>query len=385
MIEAILWFSFVVLALLPLGMYLVYRWRRLGVRREHLLQALLNLELVELYLKMRHNDTLDEWRHLGDNQKKSFLDDLLHEDFSKGFSPMDYLPPALLVTAAAGIGWFFIFASIAPHQFFDATGFVLQYVPQERLVGLAYGFIGGYLASLLALFEAYSRNSLNPNQYYSIVYRLGFSSIAALLATFALADAFKELLAFAVGLFPMEKTWTFITGRLATAFGAAQSDIFPGEELARIQGLESERQRQVLVEANVPTIQTLATADPLWLLYQTTFPLKTIIDLIDKAILYSYVGEKVPALRMHGIGGVIDLVSLVSLPEQPGAPVPGTIGAIDRDKLVADLASVLGQSADEFKALIYNLFYDPTVGLIFQLWTGYQKKSLPYELPPGRY
>jgi hypothetical protein len=80
--------------------------------------------------------------------------------------------------------------------------------------------------------------------------------------------------------------------------------------LAAIQGLEDSRDRQKLVSLGITTVQALATADPLLLFFRTTLPIRTVVDLIDKAILYLYIGDKVKELRTHGINGMIELVGL---------------------------------------------------------------------------
>ena len=95
--------------------------------------------------------------------------------------------------------------------------------------------------------------------------------------------------------------------------GAAKPEGEKGAGLADIQGLEDSRDRQKLVSLGITTVQALATADPLLLFFRTTFPIRTVVDMIDKAILYLYIGDKVKELRTHGINGVIELVGLVKL------------------------------------------------------------------------
>ena len=115
------------------------------------------------------------------------------------------------------------------------------------------------------------------------------------------------------------------------------------------------------------------------LFFYTSFPLRTIIDLIDKAILYLYLGDKVAELRQHGINGVIELVAIVRLADhspvyqdQNGKEEPELINTIfrgiDMDKLIAHLSTVVGQTPEEFKAFIYNLYYDPLVSFIYDIW-----------------
>jgi hypothetical protein len=129
-------------------------------------------------------------------------------------------------------------------------------------------------------------------------------------------------------------------------------------------------------------VQALATADPLFVFFQTTLPIRTIVDMIDKAILYLYIGEKTKELRLHGINGVIELVALAKLIEQSPAFAGGhgpaaAVGfskffeQVDPPQLLADIAKVLGQSVDELKMFIYNMYYDPVVMFIYDVWGRY--------------
>jgi hypothetical protein len=175
---------------------------------------------------------------------------------------------------------------------------------------LAWGFVGAFFASVLAIIEEFHTYSLTPAVYYSLMYRLLFSSTAAFLVGQAVKDSFSPMLAFGVGLFPIEQTWNFISDKTAQGLGAAKPEGEKGAGLAAIQGLEDSRDRQKLVSLGITTVQALATADPLLLFFRTTFPIRTVVDLIDKAILYLYIGDKVKELRTHGINGMIELVGL---------------------------------------------------------------------------
>jgi hypothetical protein len=180
--------------------------------------------------------------------------------------------------------------------------------PRQRLAShpaAVWGFVGAFFASMLAIVEEFRKYSLTPEVYYSQVYRLLFSSTAAFLVGQAVKDSFSSMLAFGVGLFAIEKTWDFISEKTAQVLGAAKPEGEKGAGLADIQGLEDSRDRQKLVSLGITTVQALATADPLLLFFRTTLPIRTVVDMIDKAILYLYIGDKVKELRMHGINGVI--------------------------------------------------------------------------------
>jgi hypothetical protein len=365
-VSYLLWFIMWLLSVIPAVTCLVYYHRRLGTRRELLKQTLLSLHLECEYMCMRHGE-------IDPSKRQELFEQNFKQDFRAGLSPSDYFWPVALATVVGLIGWFLTFSKVYPSftGLFDAKSFLPDY--------FAWGFAGAFFASVLNIFDEFRTFNLDPNVYYSVTYRLLFSSTGAYLAAAILKDAASPFVAFGIGLFPVERTWKFITDKTAQVAGIASNQGEPGAELANIQGLEDQRDRQKLVEVDISTVQALATSDPFWLFFQTTFPLRTIIDMIDKAILYLYIGDAVKQLRTHGINGVIELVALVPLVNKKTAfgTVDGTSTAnaffdkLDPDKLIENLRAVLKQEPDELRAFIYNLYYDPLVKLLYDMWGRY--------------
>lgn len=376
-IKIILWLLTALLASIPLVLYLVYSMRRLDIRRQLLLQALLTLELADAYMRVRHRQSYSDWSRLLTGERVSkFESQYFNKDFEAETNHKDYLWPVALMTALSGAGWYFALSRIYPDA---GTAQFNNLVPAT----FVWGFVGASFASLLSIIEEFRKYSLVPGSYYSLAYRLLFSSTAAFVVGVLFSkDAFPPLAALGIGLFPVEKTWDFITEKTAQLVGAAKPEGELGADLAAIQGLEHSRNRRKLVDIGITSVQALATADPLFVFFQTTFPIRTVVDMIDKAILYLYIGDRVKELRSHGINGVIELVALAKLiensPAYAGGRAPaGTIGfskffeQVDAAQLIKDVATVLGQSVDELKAFIYNMYYDPVVMFIYDVWGRY--------------
>jgi hypothetical protein len=362
----LLWFVMFLLAIIPAVTCFVYYHQRLGTRRDLLKETLISLQLEDAYMCMRHGE-------IPESERKEKFDKSFENDFRAGLSPNDYFWPVTLVTVIGLVGWFLTFSRVYPSftGFFDASSFLPDY--------FAYGFAGAFFAGVLTVFDEFRMFNLDPNVYYSATYRMLFSSTAAYLAAQVFKDTFSPLVAFGIGLFPIQTTWKFITDKTAQAMGTASKEGELGAALANIQGLEDQRSRKKLLDVDISTVQALATADPLWLFLQTTFPLRTIIDMIDKAILYLYLGDTVTKLRTHGINGVIELIALVPLANRQVAygkidsksNADTFFDGCDPNKLVENLRGVLGLESDELKAFIYNLYYDPLVRLLYDTWGRY--------------
>lgn len=376
-------FMYFVLTLLPIGTYLVYYYRRLDVRRQQLLQTLLSLSLQHEYVLMRHKEKYEEWELCGDDKIKleQFENKYFNLDFRAGHSHRDFAWPLLLFTIFSAIGWVLALHRVLP-DFSPLHS--LRVIPDA----LAYGFIGAYLACILTIFDGFRRYDLDPGLYYSVTYRIMFSSFAAWVASLLFATSFQPIVALGIGLFPLQQTWTFITERAATALSLGQkTEKEVGSELANIQGLEHSANRQRLIDVGITTVQALATADPLLLFFLTTFPLRSVVDMIDKAILYLYLGDKTKLLREHGVNGVIELVALAKLAEKVPAyrsqdrevteePLGELFKDINTEELINNIAKVIDQTPQELKAFIYNMYYDPMVRFIYDIWGRYLNRPV---------
>jgi len=375
-------FMFFILTLLPVGTYLVYYYRRLDTRRQQLLQTLLSLSLQDEYVLMRHKEKYQEWKKCGNDKDviEQFENKYFNLDFRAGHSHQDFVWPLLLFTTFSAIGWLLTLQRVLP----DFSPFIgLRAIPDA----LAYGFVGAYLACIVTIFDGFRRYDLDPSLFYSVTYRIMFSSFAAWVASLLFATNFQPIVALGIGLFPLEKTWTFITERAATALGIGENEKDVGLQLANIQGLEHSTNRQRLIDVGITTVPGLATADPLLLFFLTTFPLRTVVDMIDKAILYLYLGDKTQKLREHGINGVIELVALAKLAEripayrsQDNADTDEPLGELFKDinteDVIDNLAKVIEQSPQELKAFIYNMYYDPMVRFIYEIWGRYLNRPV---------
>ena len=377
-----LWILFVIFGLLPAFIAFVYYNRRLGTRRSLLLQTILSMQLDDAYMRMRHGQRLAEWRDLPDEKSRmqAFENSYFNEDFHADTAVRDYALPVLLFTILSSLGWLFVLHRLA-------SGMSLLQVPQSVFPDAwAFGFVGAYLACLLTFFDRFRQYDLDPSVYYLASYRLVLNSVVAYLVSFFVKDNFTPLIAFGVGLLPIQQTLSFITEKTSKALGATPSSRQPGEELTKIQGLEDENNRQMLLDIGIHTVQALSTADPLLIFFRTTMPLRTVVDLIDKACLYGYIGDKVVDLRKHGINGAIEMMALGKMADkasmsaaQGGLAGNSLFQSINQHQLISDIAADIGQSTNELRTFIYTLYNDPLVTFISDIWG----RTLPQSTAEG--
>lgn len=375
----LVWLLMGLLSAIPAVTCLVYYDRRLGARRDLLRETLSSMGLDDFYMKMRHPEVEDPSE---DDFRKAF-----DSDFRAGLSAPDYVWPVSLFSVVSLLGWFVTFSLI----YGSKTGLNALVPP-----AFAYGFMGAFLATLFEILDNFRTLSLDPYEYYSATSRILFSSLAAYVAALAAPAVFVQsaipMLSFGIGLIPVDDVRDFIVNKTSQLAGTAGASGERGLSLKVIQGLEDRETRKRLVDMNISTVQALATCDPFRLFLQTTLPLRSIIDMIDKAILYLYIGDTVGELRKQGINGVIELVTLAHLGNREAAyEMSGDAGSaidpffadVDAVSLVARVATVLNQEPNVLKAFIYNCYYDPQISLIYDIWGKYlnPKKVSP---PPAK-
>jgi hypothetical protein len=133
-----------------------------------------------------------------------------------------------------------------------------------------------------------------------------------------------------------------------------------------------------LAGEGVTSVAHLAAADPVRLILLIG-DRKRVLDLVDQALLITYVGEKVTALRSAGVRGVVELIELV---DEQAEEVP-EFRRRRAARLVVDVAGRLGERVDAVQNLLRTLYIDPQVELLWKLWGGtFDNDGLEYpDLP----
>jgi len=179
----------------------------------------------------------------------------------------------------------------------------------------------------------------------------------------AFAESLRPLIAFAVGLFPTKEIFDFVRGQARKNLNltiSAQPTEKPN--LHKLQGA-SEAMVGRLIDEGIESAAQLASYDPIKLLLRTNLQWKTILDIIDQAILFDYFGDKCEQLREFGIRGSIELASLHDDLADDDASIRAECG-----QLVARIASRLDVDEAAVRNAIRNAYEDIQVELLWDLW-----------------
>jgi hypothetical protein len=165
-------------------------------------------------------------------------------------------------------------------------------------------------------------------------------------------------LTFAVGTLPLSAIWSFVRQR-------ANLQIDEGKhwesDLYLVQGLTTSARDRLIAE-DIDSVQRLAFADPIRLLFRTNIEWNVLLDAVDQALLIDYAGEKITKVRDIGIRGAIEMAELTERDKDDN-----TKWEIGHASRMLDLVgSALGHDHDAAYNLSYQLANDPVVLFVWE-------------------
>jgi hypothetical protein len=166
---------------------------------------------------------------------------------------------------------------------------------------MVYAFLGAYFFSLQMLFRRYVREDLRKSAYLAVSLRIILAVIGTWAAIVALETVGKVdpdsryllLLGFIIGVFP-RIAWQFIQGATKGMMQKLRmSAVLPSLEsrlpLSDLDGLTVWHEAR-LEEEDIENVPNMASAEIVDLMISTRFPPDRIIDWVDQAILFTYLG-----------------------------------------------------------------------------------------------
>lgn len=242
-----------------------------------------------------------------------------------------------------------------------ATQAFIISLPRAVVAALMGAFVWGMYDAL----RRYRAASLSPESlHFTWLRMLVGGAVAPFMSVLFSNSNVNDFLAFGIGSFPAKTLSDFIQGQVASKLQmTANAAPAEGPTLQELQG-STTALLDTLSEADIDSTQDLAYADPLKLFLRTNIPWATVLDFVDQALLYNYVGDKLKTLRVLGVRGSIEFAALHDA-------FQGTTASSGNVKLVvARIAELLGESVDSVLNLIDTCYYDYQVRLVSALWGG---------------
>src|SRR6266496_1333499 len=291
--------------------------------------------------------------------------------------------PVVLATVLIAIGWlmalppmgFEKLAADAPA--FWSTAFSVSEDP------IVYAFLGAYFFSLQMLFRRYVREDLRKSAYLAVSLRIILAVIGTWVAITAITatgkvpanDTSLLIVGFVIGVFP-RIAWQFIQGatkalmktlRLSKAVLPSMESGLP---VSKLDGLTVWHEAR-LEEEDIENIPNMATTEIVDLMLRTRFSPDRIIDWVDQAILFTYLGpdqkekkedkeggSRRDLLRLHGIRTATSLIQAFENAQDSSRE--------DANKVEEILSKA---SHSHIRSLLDAIETEPNIALI-QAWRG---------------
>jgi hypothetical protein len=220
-------------------------------------------------------------------------DEALYQQSTSFFNYMLHIMLAVLVTLLGLL----ILAMPASSTISTEIRSIID-VPDSILRAMSFGFLGSLLFSFYYVYRRYTTSDLLPAVYLycAITMLLGMIFNYIAFQTFSgmstsgtvdttgqgVVSGMIDLMSFAVGFFPILAI-SWFTQMVYKAFGQRQrrSDLFPLDQLDGI----SQSQELRLRDFGIDDAQNLASTEIPLLLIHTSFPVQTVVDWVDQAVL----------------------------------------------------------------------------------------------------
>lgn len=239
----------------------------------------------------------------------------------------------------------------------------LQSLADAILPAVAFGFAGAYIWDLYDLLNRYRGVDITPASFQFSWLRLLAGSIVGPLGSLAVTEGLKNIVAFGLGLLPLQTMFQFFTD-YATKRLAITTTQTPSADptLHKLQGMTGNEIERV-AEEGIDSAATLAYSDPMKLFLKTDIEWVVVIDIIDQALLFNYIGDKLAVLRPAGIRGSIE-TAVIYERLKSGDPEEVAVA----QALLTILAGKLELSPPETLNLIRTVWEDDQVDLLWQLF-----------------
>lgn len=293
----------------------------------------------------------------------------IQDDVERFFSKARLLPPAGILTFMYLLSFWIAYAYLT----FRFPGWIkpAHEFPEYLLRnagGLSVAFLGVYTFNLGAIVRRLYLVDLTEHVFWSAINRyvvtMGIAIIFGLagLTSAGQKSVYVPWVYFSIG-FLASFFLDAILDRAADASGlfnrsASKAPEYPLELIRGIDLWKSYR----FEEEGIESVQNLATADLRALAIKTRYPIKTLADWMDQAILIHRLGDKATKLWGHGIeGSAIELAS--RSPANNGNNAESRADAANIAK-----ALELGDEQSNIEHLMDSLFWDESVRTLWRVW-----------------
>ncbi len=330
--------------------------RRLAVKRRALVSLLSNPNILDRYIG-----------RFPSRKGFSNAEGIASDYFETYYNRREYLSALVLNFITGCLALLFVTARVGILVPLDRTHIVTSI--QHALWGetVLWAVIGSYLWNCYDLIRRTTNFDLSPDAFTRMWLKLWIAAAVASIISPGLVSGVQPTVGFAIGLISIPMLFEIISDRASKVLNVKSTEGDANTPIKVLQGLSSSTIDR-LADLDIETTVQLAYCDPMNVMMTTNLAWVVLIDLIDQALLFNYIGPDLAKIRGGGYRGSIEVATIGA--NLNGSPDERIVGL----KSLSDFATLLGWSESKAIDLVQTLYMDSQVNLIWDLFGGYYEK-----------
>lgn len=318
--------------------------------------ALINL-LSDPYILNHYMDRYPEKKGLNDAEK------IANDYFKTYYSWFEYLSALGLNILTVSTALIFILVRIGfPAPFLGIN--VIAFIQHAAWGGtVLWALIGSYLWNCYDLIHRTTNFNLTPDAYAKMWLKLWVAAAVAALLYHICPSTLQPTLGFAIGLISIPVLFEVVTDKVSKYLKVKTTEGDTTTKLTTLQGATPDV-IDALSDIDIHSTVQLAYCDPINVMMSTNLALIVIVDLIDQALLFNYIGDDIAKIRSGGYRGSIEVATIGE--NLDGSAKQKHVGS----NSLTDFASLLGWPESKAMDLVQTLYTDAQVNFIWDLFGG---------------
>lgn len=326
--------------------------RRVAVKRRSLLSLLADPDILN-----RYRGLFPATKRLSDAE--SIADDF----FTTYYNRSEYVSALALNFLTGSAALVFVTTRIGfPPRVLDQH--LVRFIQGVPWGGAAlWSMIGSYLWNCYDLIRKTTNFDLSPDAFTRMWLKIWIAAAVAAILSRGLTPGLQPTVGFAIGLISIPMVFELVSDRANKVLNIKATEGDSSTLIRVLQGA-SPSVIDALTDLNIESTVQLAYCDPMNVMMSTSLPWVVIIDLIDQALLFNYIGPEIAKIRGGGYRGSIEVATIGA--NLNGSPELRIVGL----RSLSNLAALLGWTESKVIDLVQTLYTDSQVNLIWDLFGG---------------
>jgi hypothetical protein len=293
----------------------------------------------------------------------SSVESIAKDYFDTYYNRHEYLTALVLNILTDATALLFVTARI---------GFPSHFLPQHVVTFIRSGpwgdavlwsLIGSYLWNCYDLIRRTANLDLSPDAFTGMWLKLWIAAAVASIISAGIMPGLQPSVGFAIGLISIPVLFEIVADRASKVLDVKHTDGDTNTQIKVLQGATADV-IDTLDDFDIESTVQLAYCDPMNVMMSTNLPWVVIIDLIDQALLFNYIGVDVAKIRSGGYRGAIEVATIGA--NLNGTPEQRIVGL----RSLNNITALLGWTEAKAIDLVQTLYTDSQVSLIWDLFGG---------------